>query len=119
MKDAAAVARALRAIIEPYATRLTVTADGPDGYTLDTRYVEKYRKPIFFGGVRRGKSYVSYYLMPLYTCPDLLKQLSPALRKRMQGKSCFNFTEIDEELFAELRAVTAAAFARFEEEGYI
>lgn len=32
---------------------------------------------------------------------------SPALRKRMQGKSCFNFTRVDDALFFELVDLTA------------
>jgi hypothetical protein len=34
--------------------------------------------------------------------PDLLKGISPELRKRMQGKTCWNFTKAEESLFAEL-----------------
>ena len=40
--------------------------------------------------------------MPVYVDPGLLDDVSPELRKRMQGKSCFNFTSVDEPLFAEL-----------------
>jgi hypothetical protein len=32
--------------------------------------------------------------------------MSPALKKRMQGKACFNFTAVDEALFKELAALT-------------
>ena len=46
---------------------------------------------MFFGAVVTGKAYVSYHLMPLYTCPWLVKTVSADLKKRMQGKSCFNF----------------------------
>jgi len=38
--------------------------------------------------------------------------ISPELRKRMQGKTCFNFTGIDGPLFAELETLTAKAIAR-------
>lgn len=33
--------------------------------------------------------------------------MSPELHWRMQGKSCFNFTKIDEALMAELETVAA------------
>ena len=46
----------------------------------------------WFAGTRLGKRYVSYYLMPVYVEPSLLDGISPELRRRMQGKSCFNFT---------------------------
>jgi len=57
--------------------------------------------------------------MPVYAFPDLLKGISPALKKRMQGKSCFNFTEIDDEMLAELAALTKRGFERFKKEDMI
>jgi hypothetical protein len=63
--------------------------------------------------VRKGKNYVSFHLMALYVFPEMLKSVSPALLQRMQGKSCFNFTQIDEELFAELERLTAASARGF------
>jgi hypothetical protein len=39
--------------------------------------------------------------------------MSPGLRKRMQGKSCFNFTKLDEELFAELAVLTERTAALY------
>jgi hypothetical protein len=45
--------------------------------------------------------------------------MSPELRKRMQGKSCFNFTRQDDTLFAELETLTAAGFTRFQDDGTI
>jgi hypothetical protein len=51
--------------------------------------------------------------------PDLLSDLSPALRRRMQGKSCFNFTSIDPVLMTELETLTAASFDRFRAEGFV
>ena len=34
--------------------------------------------------------------MPVYGLPELLADISPELRRRMQGKACFNFTRVDE-----------------------
>ena len=44
--------------------------------------------------------------------PELVKDLSPRLRQRMQGKSCFNFTTIDPVLLKELGAVTKRGLAK-------
>jgi hypothetical protein len=41
------------------------------------------------------------------------KRIPPELKKRMQGKACFNFSEVDPALFHQLAALTAAGF-----EGY-
>ena len=69
----------------------------------------KPKVPMWFGGVREGKAYVAYHLMAVYTHPELAKSISPALRKRMQGKSCFNFTAPDPALWKELEKLTARA----------
>lgn len=45
--------------------------------------------------------------MSIYTDPELTASMSPELHRRMQGKSCFNFTKIDEALMAELETVAA------------
>jgi hypothetical protein len=56
--------------------------------------------------------------MPVYVFPDLLASVSPALRKRMQGKSCFNFRHVDHELLHELASLVAAGHARYVQAGY-
>ena len=97
----------LRSILETYTDRFVVKEDTPGYYYLETTTAEYRRKPLMFGAVRSGRNYVSYHLMVLYGCPELVAKLSPAMRKRMQGKSCFNFAAVDEPLFAELERVTA------------
>jgi hypothetical protein len=37
----------------------------------------------------------------------------------MQGKSCFNFTRVDPDLFQELAALTKAGYASYREEGFV
>lgn len=57
------------------------------------------------GGVSLTSDWCSP-LKPVYTHAELAAKISPALKKRMQGKSCFNFKVADEELFDELEALT-------------
>jgi len=111
-KDFAPVFQGLRSILAEYAPKLKVVHDRPDNYYLDTHTLGKNKKPIYFGGVRVGKAYVSYYLMPAYS-PELQDGMSPALRKRMQGIACFNFTTVDDALFDELRKVTKRGYAEW------
>jgi len=80
----------LKSLLTPYANRLVVTSDQPANYYLDTPYLDKNNKRLFFGAVQVRKSYISFYLMPVYMFPGLLEGVSAGLRKRMQGKSCFN-----------------------------
>jgi hypothetical protein len=85
-----------------------VVEPAPDtAYLLLGAATEKYPDGLMFGAVSLGKRYVSYHLMCVYLAPDLLEAMSPELRRRMQGKSCFNFTKVDESLFDELSMVTA------------
>lgn len=119
MKDFSELFAALRAILQPYAAQLDCVADREGEFSLDTRHLLENKRPLWFGGVQVKKNYVSYHLMPVYLNPDLLAPLSPELRKRMQGKSCFNFTKLDEELLAELAELTAAGFRDYQLQGYI
>lgn len=109
------VFKKLKAILEPYAARLVVVHDTDAHYYLDTKHVMKNKLPLCFGGVRIRKSYVSFFLMPVYGCPDLTQAISAQLKKRMQGKSCFNFKSVDEKLFAELGKLTAAGVRKFQD----
>jgi hypothetical protein len=65
-----------------------------------------------------GKSYVSYHLVPVYGCPDLVEKLSERLRARMQGKACFNFQAAEPALFEELTRLTERGFRAFKKAGY-
>ena len=98
---------------------MDIAQDSTTYYLLNTRYMMKNKRPLCFGAVRLGKAYVSFYLMSIYASPDLLKSMSPELKKRMQGKSCFNFKEVDEKLFKELSKLTKAGAARFSDGKFI
>jgi len=109
----------LKPILQNYEPLLVVKTDEPTHYYLDTPYSEAYQKNIFFGAVQIKKNYVSFYLMPVYWYPDLLDGISPQLKSRMQGKSCFNFTSVNEDVFQELAGLTEKSVQRFKEWDYI
>lgn len=119
MSDFSQVFSELRAIMLPYAQTLDCTVDQPDELSLNTAHIQKNKQPLWFGGVQIKKNYVSYHLMPVYVNPDLLATISPELKKRMQGKSCFNFKSGDAALFAELAQLTEAGFRDYEAQGYV
>jgi hypothetical protein len=109
----------LKSIFKPYLQKMDIASDTSSYYLLNTRHIMKNKQPLCFGGVRRGKNYVSFYLMSVYASPELLKTISPALKQRMQGKSCFNFKAVDKKLFKELRDLTKAGAAKFADDKYI
>ncbi|HVL24602.1 MAG TPA: DUF1801 domain-containing protein [Thermomicrobiales bacterium] len=108
----------LRAILEPYAGEMVVVQDTDGNYYLDTRHVMKDGQPLFFAATRVNKRYVSFYLMPVYAFPDLLADIGD-LKKRMQGKSCFNVTSLDDAQVAQLTALTRAGYERYRAEGML
>jgi hypothetical protein len=117
--DLSATFRALKAILQPLEPELVKVHDQADNYYLDTAYIEKNGKPLYFGSVRRGSNRVSFHLMPVYIWPDLLDGMSAELKRRMQGKSCFNFSAPDPVLLSELTALTNKGFAKYREVGYV
>jgi len=104
-----AVERRLRQILEPLRSKLVATRDRPGDLALEIPGLEG--QPWgYVAGIRRGKRYVSYYLMSVYADPKIAESMSPELRRRKQGKSCFNFNHLDEPLFEELAHVTETTF---------
>ena len=117
--DFTAAARKLEAILMKYERGSLKSRPDPwiGGFCLIGPATEASKgREVWFGAVGERKNYVSYHLMPVYAFPDLLKKVSPELKARMQGKSCFNFREVDNKLFAELARLTEEGYQRFKEE---
>jgi hypothetical protein len=110
----------LKKLVEPYAGRVLKPRAKPGDYILIGPPSPRWQgREVWFGGVQIKKNYVSYHLMAVYAFPDLLDGLSPELKKRMQGKSCFNFKTVDRSLFKELGALTKRGYQRFKKEGLV
>ena len=107
----------LKGILKGFEPPLIARTDDQKTYYLDAPGAGE--KAVFFGSASIKRNYVSYHLMPVYDFPDLLEGLSPELRSRMQGKSCFNFKKEEAGLMDELADLTKNGFDRFEEEGLI
>lgn len=119
MSDLSSVYADLHKIMAPYAAKLDVKRDDGKELYVDTRHIQKNKKPLFFGAVQTKTSYVAFHLMPVYTKPELLDAISSELRSRMQGKSCFNFKSAEPALFKELAGLTKTAFASYEGQGFV
>lgn len=96
----------LSRLLRKHAAGFSIKTDKPGDFCIELPAATPRAKPKFFGAVQAKKSYVSYHLMPVYEDPALLDGISDALRRKMQGKSCFNFTADDPALFKELDALT-------------
>ena len=120
------VFRSLKGVLEKYAGPLAVSEDTSTKYCLDAAvgpatlqaWGGKLRRPrIPVAWVEVGKSYVSYHLMGV-SVPAVQSGMSKALKTRMQGKTCFNFTVQDPALFTELDSLTAASITAFNQAGF-
>ncbi|QNM82232.1 hypothetical protein H8M03_09395 [Sphingomonas sabuli] len=108
----------LRPLFARYEGDCVVLKDEAGVYLLGTHEVrakDGYRT--WLGGVEIKKAYVSCHLMPVYFHHALLDDVDPALLKRMQGKSCFNFKTADDALFAELDRLIERGVAAFRTDG--
>ncbi len=108
----------IRAMLAAHSDSAVAKSDQPGSYHLDThetRAKDGYRT--YFGGAEINKNFVSAHLFPVYTDPALLDSASPELKKRMQGKSCFNFKKLDEPLLAELQALIDQGAALYRAQG--
>lgn len=100
----------LRALMLDAAPGLVVVEDTETNFTLKTKWNEaRTQQPAWFGWIAVKKSYVAYHVMPLYSLPELNNAVSPALERRRQGKTCFNFKKADHDLFEDLKQLTQLA----------
>lgn len=128
IQDQESTFRALRQLLGKYAEGLAIEVDTADRFclvatpgpaTLKAWGGKARRATIPVAWVERAKSYVGYHLMGLSGNAPLVASLSPALRTRMQGKTCFNFRRPDAALFMELDAVTKASLDAMQREGFV
>jgi hypothetical protein len=117
---------ALRRVLRNHAATLVVSEDTATKYCLEAAvgpatlqaWGGKVRKPrIPVAWVEIGKSYVSYHLMGV-AIPAVHSAMPEALKARMQGKTCFNFTVTDPLLLKELDSLTGLSMRAFKTAGF-
>ena len=107
----------LKKVLEPYAGKMVVKHDGPGIYYLESAPSKKYDTEVFFAAVQTQKTQVSFHLLPLHVFPEMLKGLSPALKKRLRGSSRFAFTTVDAATLRELAALTKKGYQGYRRGG--
>ena len=110
---------ALREILRRHMGTLSLKEDSASCYCLEGGVHPKHKRPMPIAWVQVGKAYVSFHHMGVCARPDLLASVSKELKARMQGKSCSNFTSVDELLFAELEELTVRGFDAFRNAGFM
>lgn len=99
----------LRALLAPY----EATLERATIYGLPTLRRPGAGAHDWFAFVKPAAKHVSLFLLQLHTDEEMRASLSPALAKRLTGRSAFNFTGLDAALEAELAALLARAHARY------
>lgn len=109
----------LRELLTRHAGSLNVVRDEPDDIQLETTKSGPSGTRLPFGSVQGNEQHVSFQLMPVYSHPDLLADVSDPLRAQLRGKSCFELTSATAtpELVAELSALVDAGLARYRADG--
>jgi hypothetical protein len=96
----------LRALLVPYEDVL----EAHELYGIEVLHRPGDKAHDWFAGVRPGKGTAKLMLLPIKTHPELLEDISPALRKRVSGDALITLKPGDEDLLPELAQVVASAF---------
>lgn len=102
----------LKTMLAKHAKGRSVAYDTDEHYYLNEAQPDAKGKPVFFGAVKVGSGKVAFHLMPVYTHPEFLASISPELKKRMQGKSCFNFSKTEPALMKELEVIVKVSASK-------
>ncbi|WP_157825186.1 MULTISPECIES: hypothetical protein [unclassified Stenotrophomonas] len=108
---------ALRDLFLAYRSELSVVHDENGRFYANCRKLDAKGKVQFFGAIKVSGRKHSFHFMPVYDFPELLCDLGPALKKQMQGKSCFNFTSSDPAVLEELQRLVQQGASRYKAVG--
>jgi len=104
----------LKPLLERYSPPLIVKKDSDTSYELRSNkqvvIADKMTSEIFFAAFIVQKGYVGFYYSPIYTHPEIRRNLPPNLIKLLKGKSCFHITEESPELFVEIESALRFGF---------
>jgi len=96
----------LRAILVPYEDVL----EAAEIYGIEVLHRPGARAHDWFAGVRPGKGTAKLMLLPIKAHPELVEDISPALRKRLSGDALFTLKAGDEVLLPELEQLVQRSF---------
>lgn len=108
---------ALRAMLLPHRSSLSVVHDDPEHFYANCARSDAKGKEQFFCAIKVSGRKHLFHFMPVYDFPELIDTISPALKKRMQGKSCFNFDTIEPPLMTELSGLVKQGANRYKAAG--
>lgn len=123
MSELVEVFQKLKEILKKYEPPFSHKIDTDAGYDLwSFRAVEMFGRKypeVYFGGiVLRGK-YISLYNMAIYMNKKLTENLSPALKKKLSGKSCFHLTELNDSMISEIEGLFENSYQYYKDNNWL
>ncbi len=85
----------------------------------EVKIFDKKPQKTYIGGVIKHKNYVSFYFMPVYSHPELLKEIDQDLKKDLKGKSCFNIIKTTPESLNQLEDILEKGIKLYKENNWI
>lgn len=113
----AVIFEALATLLAPYAHLFEAEMHERMGYCLKT-YGE-WPDEIYFAGVQWTERGLFYHLFPIAGHPEIVAELSPALRAHREGRVSFRFETFEPRLFTELVGATARAYQSLTQDGLL
>ena len=111
-KDLEAVEARLQSLVERYRPELV---DGAI-YGIPSLIWPGATGHDYFVAIKRGKSYVSLYLIIADRYPEEVAEASPELRARRTGRATFSFASLDDELTSDLASLLDRLLVRYRAE---
>ena len=87
--------------------------------TIEARQGKRKVDGLYFASVVPKPKDIRLYFFPIYTHVDAFKDISPALRKMLKGKSCFHIKNLDEDLKVEIMKMIQLGIKVFQKDGLI
>jgi len=123
MSDLIAVFSKLKEILQQYEPPFSHKTDTKTGFDLwsfrDVEISGRKYPELFFGAVTARGKYVSLYNMAIYMNKELTEGFSPALKKKLSGKSCFHLTELNESILSEIEDLFQKSFRYYKDNGWV
>ncbi|TGK02814.1 DUF1801 domain-containing protein [Leptospira langatensis] len=81
--------------------------------------VGKKKPEVFFATLLVQKGYVGFYFMPVYSDPDVKKQVPKELLSCLKGKSCFHIKKSDPLLYSQIEEILQIGYDKYRSKNWV
>lgn len=123
MTDPIEIDLAIRTMIKKHSTHLQIRKDTDSGFeaagTIPTMQGKQKVDGFYFASTIPKVKDCRLYFFPIYTDVDQFKNIDPALRKCLKGKSCFHIKKMDPPLQSSIEQMIAKGISIYQEKGLL